>query len=120
MCETIDPGYTCDEYLVFLAKSSMIGMRTMSLLGDMVKMDVDKDDKASATFLRVWIHIELMKPIRRGVLLCMGTTEDDGNTTSLTRPCLGSGPEIRSPTWAGNSLTHLGQFAVQIDGVRWF
>jgi hypothetical protein len=56
----------------------------MSLLGDVVKMDVDKYDKASGAFLRAQIRIELMKPTHRGLLLCMSRTEEprwfDANT----------------------------------------
>jgi hypothetical protein len=45
------------------------GARAMGLLGDVVKMDVDGDGKASGPFLRARVAIEVAKPIRRGVLL---------------------------------------------------
>lgn len=52
------------------------GTRAMSLLGRVVLMDVDKDDKASGAFLRARISIDLSKPIRRGVLLQMSRTDE--------------------------------------------
>lgn len=47
------------------------GVRAMRLLGEVVKMDVDKDGKASGPFLRARVAIEINKPIKRGVLLKM-------------------------------------------------
>jgi hypothetical protein len=47
------------------------GTRAMKLLGDVVKMDVDKDGKASGPFLRARVAIDMSKPIKRGVLLKM-------------------------------------------------
>jgi hypothetical protein len=44
------------------------GSRAMSLIGQVVKMDVDKDDKSSGAFLRAQVAIESDKPLRRGVL----------------------------------------------------
>lgn len=44
------------------------GSRAMSLIGHVVKMDVDKDGKASGAFLRGRVAIEIDKPLRRGVL----------------------------------------------------
>jgi hypothetical protein len=41
----------------------------MGLIGDVKKMDVDKDGKASGEYLRGRVSIELAKPLRRGVLL---------------------------------------------------
>jgi hypothetical protein len=52
------------------------GSRAMSLIGQVVKMDVDGDGKASGTFLRAWATIEIAKPLRRGVLLRMSKTEE--------------------------------------------
>jgi hypothetical protein len=40
----------------------------MSLLGDVVKMDVDNDGKACGPFLRARVAIKIEKPIRRGVI----------------------------------------------------
>jgi hypothetical protein len=48
----------------------------MGLIGQVVKMDVDADDKASGVFLHARIAIELDKPIRRGVLLRMSKNEE--------------------------------------------
>jgi hypothetical protein len=45
------------------------GERAMGLIGDVKKMDVDKDGKASVPFLRARVANEVAKPIRRGVLL---------------------------------------------------
>jgi hypothetical protein len=47
------------------------GARAMKLLGDVVKMDVDKYGKASGPFLPARVAIDLGKPIKRGVLLKM-------------------------------------------------
>ncbi|CAN6353966.1 unnamed protein product [Urochloa humidicola] len=47
------------------------GIRAMRLLGEVKKMDVDGDGKASGAFLRARIAIEINKPIKRGVLLRM-------------------------------------------------
>jgi len=52
------------------------GTRAMSLIGHVVKMDVDGDGKASGAFLRARVAIELDKPLRRGVLLRMSKTEE--------------------------------------------
>lgn len=52
------------------------GFRAMSLLGQVVRMDVDKDGKASSAFLRARVAIEVDKPLRRGVLLCMSKAEE--------------------------------------------
>lgn len=40
------------------------------------KIDVDKDGKASGSFLRAWVAVEVAKAMRRGVLL---KTRKDGN-----------------------------------------
>lgn len=48
----------------------------MRLLGEVRKMDVDGDGKASGAFLRARISIDLDKPIRRGVLLKMSKEGD--------------------------------------------
>ena len=48
----------------------------MSLIGRVVKLDVDVDGKASGAFLRARVAIDIDKPVRRGVLLCMSKTED--------------------------------------------
>lgn len=48
----------------------------MSLNGHVVKMDVDKDGKASGAFLRGCVAIEVDKPLRRGVLLRMSKKEE--------------------------------------------
>lgn len=45
------------------------GVRAMSLIGNVLKMDVDRDGKASGAFLRARVEIEIDKPLRRGVLL---------------------------------------------------
>ncbi|CAN6328230.1 unnamed protein product [Urochloa humidicola] len=47
------------------------GSRAMSLLGEVKKMDVDADGKASGAFLRARVAIEINRPIKRGVLLRM-------------------------------------------------
>lgn len=41
----------------------------MSLLGNVIKMDVDGDGKASGAYLRARVAVEIDKPLRRGVLL---------------------------------------------------
>jgi hypothetical protein len=48
----------------------------MNLIGNVVKMDVDADGKASGAFLRARVAIEIDKPVRRGVLLRMSRTEE--------------------------------------------
>ncbi|CAN6286224.1 unnamed protein product [Urochloa humidicola] len=52
------------------------GIRAMQLLGDVKKMDVDNDGKASGAFLRARVSIALDKPIKRGVLLRMSKVGD--------------------------------------------
>lgn len=52
------------------------GARAMGLIGRVVKMDVDKDGKASGAYLRGHVAIEIDKPLRRGVLLRMSKTEE--------------------------------------------
>jgi hypothetical protein len=52
------------------------GTRAMSLIGTMIKMDVDDDGKASGAFLRARVAIEIGKPLRRGVLLRMSRSEE--------------------------------------------
>lgn len=47
------------------------GARAMRLLGEVQKMDVDEDGKASGAYLRARVSIALYKPIKRGVLLRM-------------------------------------------------
>jgi len=51
------------------------GSRAMSLIGHVLKMDVDGDGKASGAFLRARVAIDLDKPLRRGVLLRMSKLE---------------------------------------------
>lgn len=46
-----------------------IGERAMVLIGDVKKIDVDKDGKASGPFLRARVATDVAKPVRRGVLL---------------------------------------------------
>lgn len=41
----------------------------MDLIGDVIKMDVDKGDKASGAFLRARVAVKISKPLRRGVFL---------------------------------------------------
>lgn len=48
----------------------------MSLNGDVKKIDVDKDGKASGPYLRARVAIEVAKSLRRGVLL---KTRKDAN-----------------------------------------
>jgi hypothetical protein len=48
----------------------------MGLTGQVVKMDVDADGKASGAFLRAHVAVEIDKPIRRGVLLRMNKNEE--------------------------------------------
>lgn len=48
----------------------------MSLIGQVVKMDVDGDGKASGTFLRARVAIDLDRPLRHGVLLRMNNKEE--------------------------------------------
>lgn len=45
------------------------GERAMNLVGEVKKMDVDKDGKASGSYLRARVAIDVVKPLRRGVLL---------------------------------------------------
>jgi hypothetical protein len=45
------------------------GERVMELIGDVKKLDVDRDGQASGPFLRGRVAIEVAKPIRRGVML---------------------------------------------------
>jgi hypothetical protein len=52
------------------------GLRAMSLIGRVLKMDVDSDGKASGAFLRARVAIEIDKPVRRGVLLRMSKSEE--------------------------------------------
>jgi hypothetical protein len=47
------------------------GARAMKLIGEVVKVDVDKFGKDSGPFLRARVAIDLDKPIKRGVLLKM-------------------------------------------------
>lgn len=48
----------------------------MGLIGQVVKMDVDADGKASGAFLRTRMAVEIDKPIRQGVLLRMNRNEE--------------------------------------------
>lgn len=48
----------------------------MNLIGQVVKMDVDADGKASGALLCARVAIEIAKPLRRGVLLRMNKTEE--------------------------------------------
>lgn len=52
------------------------GFHAMSLIGQVVKLDVDADGKASGAFLRGRVAIEIDKPLRRGVLLRMSKSEE--------------------------------------------
>lgn len=52
------------------------GIRAMNLIGQVVKMDVDADRKASGACLRAQVAIEIDKPLRRGVLLRMNKTDE--------------------------------------------
>ena len=52
------------------------GSRAMSLVGQVVKMDVDADGEASGAFLRARVAMEIDKPLRRGVLLRMSKSEE--------------------------------------------
>ncbi|TVU18380.1 hypothetical protein EJB05_34471, partial [Eragrostis curvula] len=52
------------------------GTRAMSLLGTVVKMDVDANGKASGAYLRARISIEVEKPIKHGVMLRMSRNDD--------------------------------------------
>ena len=52
------------------------GAKAMGLIGNVLKMDVDSDGKASGAFLRARVAIEVEKPIRRGVLLRMNKNEE--------------------------------------------
>jgi hypothetical protein len=45
------------------------GERVMGLIGDVKRIDVGKDDKASGPYLRARVSIEAAKLVRRGVLL---------------------------------------------------
>ncbi|KAK3125001.1 hypothetical protein QOZ80_7BG0598580 [Eleusine coracana subsp. coracana] len=45
------------------------GAKAVSLIGELVKLDVDKDGKASGAFLRARVSVELSKPLQRGILL---------------------------------------------------
>lgn len=48
----------------------------MSLIGCVVRMDVDADRKASGAFLCAQVAIEIDKPLRLGVLLRMSKSEE--------------------------------------------
>lgn len=48
----------------------------MSLIGSVIKMDVDSDGKASGAFLRARVAIEIDKPLRRRVLLHMSRSKE--------------------------------------------
>jgi hypothetical protein len=52
------------------------GSRAMNLIGQVVKMDVDADGKASGAFLRARVAIEIAKLLHRGVLLRMNKIEE--------------------------------------------
>lgn len=52
------------------------GSRAMSLIGRVVKMDVDSEGKASGAFFRARVAVEIDKPLRRGLLLRMSKTEE--------------------------------------------
>ncbi|XP_066311117.1 uncharacterized protein [Miscanthus floridulus] len=52
------------------------GSRAMSLIGDVVKMDVDGDGKSSGAFLCARMAIDIEKPLRRGVLLRLSRSEE--------------------------------------------
>lgn len=52
------------------------GSRAMSLIGNVVKMDVDADGKAGGAYLRAQVAVEIDKPLRRVVLLCTSKTEE--------------------------------------------
>ncbi|CAO2152407.1 unnamed protein product [Urochloa humidicola] len=54
------------------------GVRAMQLLGDVKKMDVDGDGKASGAYLRARVAIEVDKPIKRGVVLRMSREGEPG------------------------------------------
>uniref|UniRef100_A0A0D9XBK1 FAS1 domain-containing protein n=1 Tax=Leersia perrieri TaxID=77586 RepID=A0A0D9XBK1_9ORYZ len=45
------------------------GERALGLIGEVKKVDVDRDGKASGPFLRGRVAIDVLKPLRRGVLL---------------------------------------------------
>lgn len=45
------------------------GTRAMELMGEVIKIDVDSEGKASGPFLRGRVTVELTKPLRRGVML---------------------------------------------------
>jgi hypothetical protein len=47
------------------------GSQAMRLLGDVRKMDVDAEGKASGAYLRARVYIALDNPLRRGFLLKM-------------------------------------------------
>lgn len=48
----------------------------MNLIGNVVKMGVDSDGKASGAFLRARVAMEIDKPLRRGVLLRLNRMEE--------------------------------------------
>jgi hypothetical protein len=52
------------------------GKWAMSLVGTVMNMDVDKDGKASGSFLQALMAIEVAKPLWRGVFL---KTMNEGN-----------------------------------------
>jgi hypothetical protein len=52
------------------------GRRAMSLISQVVKVDVDADRKASGAFLRARVAIEINKPVWRGVLLLISKEEE--------------------------------------------
>lgn len=52
------------------------GAKAMELTGDVRKMDVDSDGKASGAFLWAHVAINIHKPIKRGVLLRMSRKEN--------------------------------------------
>lgn len=52
------------------------GRKPMELLGEVIKMDVDGDGKACGAFLHARVIIDVLKPIRRGILLRLSRLEE--------------------------------------------
>jgi len=52
------------------------GSRAMDLIGNVVRLDVDADGKASGAFLRARVAVQIDKPVRRGIFLRINKNED--------------------------------------------
>jgi len=60
----------------------------MNLIGNVVKMDMDANGKASGAFLHAQVAIEIDKPVRRGVLRMSRTNNHVGFRLSMKSFCI--------------------------------